>query len=241
VFKYRLDIAYDGKEFSGSQVQPNRRTVEGELSKQLSRLCILDDLTFSGRTDAGVHARQQVISFISTISDEEKFKKSLTQMLPEDINLRSFKKTSKNFDARYSAKSRTYYYFIKNINKSIPTDRHATLLIDEEIDLVRLNKITQYLIGKNDFLNYSKENKRKNTVRNITRANWKETNNLYRFSISGESFLWQMVRSIVGSLLALNNNKIEEKDIKNYLNQKDLGRIPYIAPPEGLHLWKIEY
>ena len=110
MFKYRLDIAYDGKEFSGSQVQPNRRTVEGELSKQLSRLCILDDLTFSGRTDAGVHARQQVISFISTISDEEKFKKSLTQMLPEDINLRSFRKTSKNFDARHSAKSRTYYY-----------------------------------------------------------------------------------------------------------------------------------
>ena len=241
MFKYRLDIAYDGKEFSGSQVQPNRRTVEGELSKQLSRLCIFDNLTFSGRTDAGVHARQQVISFISAISDEEKFKKSLTQMLPEDINLRSFKKTSKNFDARHSAKSRTYYYFIKNINKSIPTDRHVTLLIDEEIDLVRLNKITQYLIGENDFLNYSKENKRKNTVRNITRANWKETNNLYRFSISGESFLWQMVRSIVGSLLALNNNKIEEKDIKNYLNQKDLGRIPYIAPPEGLHLWKIEY
>ena len=241
MFKYRLDLAYDGKEFSGSQVQPQRRTVEGELSKQLSRLCMFEDLTFSGRTDAGVHARQQVVSLFSAISNEEKFKSALTRLLPEDITLRSFKKTSKNFDARYSAKSRTYVYFIKNIAKSLPTDRHTTLLIDEELDLVRLNKITQYLIGENDFLNYSKENNRKNTVRKVTQANWKENKGLYRFAISGESFLWQMVRTIVGSLLALNNNQIQEKDIKNHLNQKDLGRIPYIAPPEGLHLWKIEY
>ncbi len=241
MFKYRLDIAYDGKEFSGSQIQPQRRTVEGDLSKQLSRLCIYKDLTFSGRTDAGVHARQQVVSFFADISNEDRFENSLARMLPYDINLRRFKKTSKNFDARYSAKSRTYVYFIKNLAKSLPTDRYTTLLIDGELDLVRLNKATQYFIGENDYLNYSKENNRKNTVRKVIQANWKEKNGLYRFSISGESFLWQMVRSIIGSLLAMNNNQIQENDIKNHLYQKDLGRIPYIAPPEGLHLWKIEY
>lgn len=241
MFKYRLDIAYDGKDFSGSQVQPEGRTVEGELRQQLSRLCKFEDLTFSGRTDAGVHARQQVVSFLSSISNEEQFSSSLRRMLPVDIYLRNFKKTTKNFDARYSARSRTYIYFLKNINKSIPTDRHTKLLIDKELDLFRLNQATQYFIGENDFQNFSKGDKRRNTVRKITKANWKESNNLYRFSISGESYLWQMVRNIVGSLLALNSNKINEGDIKNYLNQKGLGRIPYVAPPEGLHLWKIEY
>ena len=86
-----------------------------------------------------------------------------------------------------------------------------------------------------------KENNRKNTIRKVTQANWKENNELYRFAISANSFLWQMARSIVGSLLALSSNQIEERDIKNYLYQKDLGRIPYVAPPEGLHLWKVKY
>ncbi len=106
---------------------------------------------------------------------------------------------------------------------------------------MRLNKVTQHFIGENDFLNYSKENNRNNTIRKVTQASWKENNGLYRFAISGESFLWQMVRSIVGSLLAVNNSQIHEKDIKNYLNQKDLGRIPYVAPPQGLYLWKVQY
>jgi len=241
VLKYRLDISYDGKEFSGSQIQPERRTVEGELTTQLSKICTYEKLTFSGRTDAGVHARHQVVSFISSISDINKIENSLSGMLPKDINLKSIKRVSKNFDARYSAKSRTYVYFIKNVAKSVPTDRHTNILIDGKLDIDKLNKVTQYFLGENDFRNYSKENNRKNTIRNVTQANWKENNELYRFAISANSFLWQMARSIVGSLLALNSNQIEERDIKNYLYQKDLGRIPYVAPPEGLHLWKVKY
>ena len=87
MFNYRLDIAYDGREFFGSQIQPQKRTVEGELRKQLTKLCKFEDLTFSGRTDSGVHARQQVISFVSDISNEERFKYSLESLLPEDINI----------------------------------------------------------------------------------------------------------------------------------------------------------
>lgn len=241
MFNYRLDIAYDGREFFGSQIQPQKRTVEGELRKQLTKLCKFEDLTFSGRTDSGVHARQQVISFVSDISNEERFKYSLESLLPEDINISKLNKTSRSFNARYSAKSRTYVYFIKKKSKSLPMDRYTALLIDEDLDLMKLNKVTQHFIGENDFLNYSKENNRKNTIRKVTQANWKESNGLYRFAISGESFLWQMVRSIVGSLLAMNNSQIHEKDIKNYLNQKDLGRIRYVAPPQGLYLWKVQY
>ena len=241
MFTYRLDISYDGREFFGSQIQPQKRTVEGELRKELTKLCTFENLTFSGRTDSGVHARQQVISFTSDLSNEERLKHSLGSLFPEDINITKFTKTSKNFNARYSAKSRTYVYFIKNKSKAIPTDRHTSLLIDEKLDLAKLNKVTQHFIGENDFLNYSKENKTKNTIRKVTQANWKESNSLYKFTISGESFLWQMVRSIVGSLLAMNNSQIHEKDIKNYLYEKDLGRIRYVAPPHGLYLWKVEY
>ena len=75
----------------------------------------------------------------------------------------------------------------------------------------------------------------------ITQANWKEFNGLYRFTISGNSFLWQMVRSIVGSLLAVNDNKLKDVDIMDYLNRKESRRIPYIAAPDGLYLWKVKY
>jgi tRNA pseudouridine38-40 synthase len=241
MFKYRLDISYDGKEFSGSQIQPHRRTVEGELITHLSKLCTFADLTFSGRTDAGVHARQQVVSFESTIDNEDKIRKSLSRMLPRDIRVKNIKKVYEGFDARYSAKSRTYVYFIKNIAKSIPTDRHTTLFIEDTLDLTKLNRASQLFVGKNDYKNFSKEGSQRNTVKMITQANWKELKGLYRFTISGDSFLWQMVRSIVGSLLALNDNKLKEIDIMDYLNSKELRRIPYISAPDGLFLWKVKY
>ena len=241
MFKYRLDISYDGKEFSGSQIQPHRRTVEGELITHLSKLCAFEDLTFSGRTDAGVHARQQVVSFHSIIDGEDKLKKSLSQMLPKDIIVKELQKVSKEFDARYSARSRTYVYLIKHIAKSIPTDRHTTLLIEDPLDLTILNKASKLFIGNKDYKNFSKEGSQRNTIKMITQANWKELNGLYRFTISGNSFLWQMVRSVVGSLLALNDNKIKEEDIIGYFNNKASRRIPYIAAPDGLYLWRVKY
>ena len=241
MFKYRLDISYDGKEFSGSQIQPNRRTVEGELIAHLSKLCTFEDVTFSGRTDAGVHARQQVVSFESTIDNEDKVRKSLSKMLPRDISIKNIKKVHKDFDARYSAQSRTYVYFIKNIAKSIPTDRHTTLLIENNLDLTKLNRASKLFIGNNDYKNFSKEGSQRNTLKTITQANWKELNGLYRFTITGNSFLWQMVRSIVGSLLAVNDNKLKDVDIMDYLNRKESRRIPYIAAPDGLYLWKVKY
>jgi len=241
MFKYRLDISYDGKEFSGSQIQPHRRTVEGELITHLSKVCEFQDLTFSGRTDAGVHARQQVVSFDSIIDSENNVRKSLSQMLPKDINVKELKKVSKEFDARYSARSRTYIYLIKNIAKSIPTDRHTALLIEDSLDLTILNKVSRLFIGKKDYKNFSKGGSQRDTVKMITQANWKKLNGLYRFTISGESFLWQMVRSIVGSLLALNDNKLNEEDIRDYLNNKETRRIPYVAAPDGLYLWKVKY
>ena len=239
--KYRLDISYDGKEFSGSQIQPYRRTVEGELITHLSKVCTFEGITFSGRTDAGVHARQQVVSFESTIDNENKVRKSLSKMLPRDISIKNIKKVRKDFDARYSAQSRTYVYFIKNIAKSIPTDRHTTLLIENNLDLTKLNRVSKLFIGNNDYKNFSKKGSQRNTLKTVTQANWKVLNGLYRFTITGNSFLWQMVRSIVGSLLAVNDNKLKDVDIMNYLNREESRRIPYIAAPDGLYLWKVKY
>ena len=97
--KYRLDLAYDGKDFSGSQIQPGKRTVQGEVLQHLSKICNPDSFTFSGRTDSGVHARQQVASFSATIDDLETKAHSLESMTPDDITIKKIKSGYKNEDS----------------------------------------------------------------------------------------------------------------------------------------------
>ena len=241
MFKYRLDIAYDGKEFLGSQIQPQKRTVEGEIRKQLLKFCDFQNLVFSGRTDAGVHAKHQVLSFESSLEDISKINKALSSLLPEDIALNNVEKVSLDFDARYSAISRSYCYFIKTIETSHPIDRLSALIVNKPLDLDLLNKVSQIFLGENDFMNFSKNRDNKNTLRTITEVGWKEKDNKYEFYISGNSFLWEMVRTIIGSLLALNDMKINENHLKSYLSLQQTERMPYVAPPQGLYLWKVQY
>lgn len=239
--KYRLDLAYDGKDFSGSQIQPGKRTVQGEVLQCLSKICNPDSFTFSGRTDSGVHARQQVASFKSTIDNLGTKAHSLESMTPDDITIKKIKRVPMNFDARYSAKLRVYKYFVKTISNSHPTDRGNHWIIKEDLNLNNLNELSKNFIGNNDYTNFAKKDPTRKTDLIISDAKWIKRNSTYIFTIEGRAFLWQMVRNIVGSLIAVNSGLLTEEDLLKRLNDTSLSRVNHLAPPEGLYLWRVKY
>ncbi|WP_292392359.1 tRNA pseudouridine(38-40) synthase TruA [Methanoculleus sp. UBA303] len=219
-------FSYFGDRFFGSQMQPLLRTVEGEFIAACKRLDLFDDwreanFVTAGRTDRGVHARGQVCSFQTDRVDRAIG--VLNQVLPADIWCTAWAGVSDEFHPRYSAASRTYRYYFS------PAPG----------DVVAMHEAAQEFVGRHDFSSFSRAGDR-NPERSILAARVFEDGPFAVFEVTGESFLWNMVRCMATALERVGRGKAGAREITRLLTGPAEQRLP-AAPPEGLVLWDIGY
>ena len=254
-YRWAAEIEYAGKNFSGSQIQclqkninerynnQSARTVQGELEKALRTLIKQETKTiFSGRTDAGVNAKGQVIHFETKDElDTAKAIRSLNALLPEDVSVKSLKQVPDNFHAQKSARRRWYRYVITNRNSRSVWDI-PSLLISKKLDIKLIQDSLEYLKGEHDFSSF-RCSKTQNPARicHIYYAGASEKNGVINIDIVADRFLYNMVRIIVGTLLEIENKSLLPSKMKEILDSKDRKKAGMTAVPDGLYLMKVGY
>lgn len=244
--RIRLDISYKGTNYFGWQVQPDRNTVQQEIETALKNLFQEPIKTQgSGRTDAGVHAYQQVVDF-KIEKDLSKFDviRGLNRYLPRDIRVKNAFSVPDEFNSLRSSISKTYLYKITNGSTANPLTNDLALWVPKTINLEYLNQITQPLIGVHDFAAFQTTGTELATsVREVYDARWTlQDNDEIWFKISGNGFLKQMVRNIVGTLLDGHwKSQHSPKSIAKILDSKDRAKAGSTAPAQGLYLFEVIY
>lgn len=238
---YKLSIAYDGTDYYGFQKQKNKPTIQGKLEDALDLLIDSYELNYSGRTDAGVHARSQIVNIKTNFVLDSKKISSLNKILGNSISINSLKSVSNNFHARYSAIERSYKYFVRDSKSNYPHLNKNSHQHHSVINLEDLNAVAKLFIGEYNFSSFSRVEKFNNPYRRIQSSSWIKKNEIYEYTIIANSFLRNMVRNIVGVQLAYSDQKISLKDILNELKKPSGERLNFIAPAHGLILWKVKY
>lgn len=242
--RYKVVFSYDGSNFYGYQVQPNLRTVQGELEKAVSFLNRKTSTltTASGRTDKGVHALGQVAHFDLSIDiDIDKVKMGLNSNLPEDIHIIDVVKVDSNFHARYMCKSKEYFYRI-NIGEYNPIMRNYVYQLGKSINIEEMKKASNLLVGKHDFRSFvDSEDIRENTIRKIYNIDFKVDKDEVIVTFVGNGFMKYQVRNMVGALIQVGLGKKSVKDIEVLLESKSREKALKGAPSCGLYLNKVIY
>ena len=237
---YLLRLAFVGTNFSGWQIQPNVRTVQGELTKAL-KILFKEEIKVIGccRTDAGVHALDYVANFkTSKEMETEKILKALNGLLPKDIGVYEVKIVSENFNARYSVKKKTYLYKIWNSEVRNPFLYHFSWQVKREINREVLERALKKLEGTHDFEGFAKLEEEKNTVINLEKVEISFREPLIEIRLTASHFLRYMVRRIVGTCVKIAIGFYTEEILGEILNKKK--KAPYTAPAQGLHLERVK-
>ena len=236
-------IEYKGTNFHGWQVQKNATTIQGELNKAVSILLpnIQFNIIGSGRTDAGVHAINQTASV--QLPDElnlDKFFNSVNGIINNDIYIKKYEIVSDNFNARFSAKSRSYNYHIHT--QYSPFKRDISWFLKQSINIKQLNECANALIGEHDFSSLSKNNVEiNNKVCTIIESYWEQSKNELIYNIKANRFLHHMVRFIVGTSIEVSKSNFLFEDFMKLINNKSILSHPICAPANGLFLNEITY
>ncbi len=244
--KYKIVFSYDGSAFLGYAKQPNLKTIQGELEKNLS--LILNEtiiLSASGRTDKGVHALNQVASFnvSKVILNKDKFLHSINKLLNEEIYVKKLVKVSESFDARFSAKKKEYRYYI-NLGEFNPLLRKYELFINnKDFDVNRFIDGSKIFIGEHNFINFcSKDEDKDGFIRTIYDIKVIKKKKRLEISLIANGFMRYEVRKIIGTLIYYAQNKISIEKINDYLSKTEKRDIvPFTASPFGLYLYKVYY
>ncbi len=246
----RLDIEYDGTDYRGFAPQPNARTVGGELERVLGRVCgEIVRVTPGGRTDSGVHARGQVVSFrtSSPIATGE-LKKAINALVDPDLYVKDVGEAASDFDARRSAVSRRYGYAIWNAPARSVWHRRWMGHVATPLDVERMNTACQVLLGRHDFAAFrthqSQDPPGLGTERRVHAISWSrdETDgNVVRFEIEADAFLRHMVRTIVGSSILVGEGKLPVTGIGAMLDSRQRAAAGPTAPAHGLTLLEVKY
>ena len=245
-----LRISYDGTRFHGWQKQLNQgaetfRTVQGEVERALALMHKHPvDLFGSGRTDAGVHACGQAAHFLTDIARiaPSNFVPALNSLLPKDVRIIDAVHVSPLLHARFSARSRTYRYFIRCGKTAFAHQLPYCWHIRHEPDIELLNTMASVLTGELDCTAFSAAgDQSKSKSRYLYGAHFFFDGDYLVFEISANAFLWRMVRSIIGTLIRLEQRKGCKEDFEWILHSKDRRNVGETAPPQGLFLWSIDY
>jgi len=242
--RFRVQLVYDGTDFSGSQFQKELRTVQGEFERALNRIGWQGKrVLFAGRTDAGVHAAGQVASFDMAWGHTEKeLEKALNAVLPPDIAAARVQKTRDDFQPRYDALSREYHYRILCSPTRDPLQERYCWRVWPELDIRLMRKESRFLIGSHDFAALGTPHKPGgSTMREITHARWVKKGNDLVFEITGNAFLYHMVRRIVMALVKIGEHNESASGIRDYLDNPGGPPPQGLAPARGLSLVKVEY
>lgn len=239
-----LTVCYDGSDFCGYQVQPNGRTVEEELNKAIKKVTGEDVKSVaSGRTDSGVHALCQKVHFDtkSTIPPES-FAPALNAVLPSDVKIVKSKKVSSTFNARYSAKRKTYRYSLYVSDFENPIYSRYKTLIKSMPDISLMKECAKIIEGTHDYKSFvSSGSSVKDTVRTVYSVKIVKKGNFLDFYVCGNGFLYNMVRIIAGALIAVGENKLSLGEVKKVVDGSSRPTAIKTMPAKGLCLYSVIY
>jgi tRNA pseudouridine38-40 synthase len=241
---FKVTIAYDGTNFAGWQMQAGPRTVQGVIEEALrpieERRVIVHA---AGRTDAGVHAAGQVISFaLSSSIACDALQRALNVRLPDDVRVMRVETAADDFNARFEARLKTYHYAIYNGPVVPPPLRHFVWHVTQPLDVDAMNDAAAVLLGAHDFAAFQAAGGDVlSTRREILTARVVRRDDGLVFEVTGTGFLRHMVRNIVGTLVEIGRGRRPVSDMRQVLESLDRSRASPTAPPEGLTLWSVEY
>lgn len=240
----KLTIEYDGKCFNGWQKQPDKLNIQGEIEKAIYNITKEEvELIGSGRTDAGVHALGQVANFkTNTNIAIEKLPLAINSQLKNSIIIKSAEEVDERFHSRYNAKNKTYRYIINNSKTGTAIYRNLEYCFPIELDVEKMQKAAKYFEGEHDFKAFkSSGTSGKNSVRTIYKALVKKEEDKIIIELTGNGFLYNMVRIISGTLLEVGMGKINPEEINDIIESKDRQRAGKTLPAHGLYLVEVLY
>ncbi len=240
----RLDICYDGTRYRGWQRLPGREdTIQGKLETALSRILGEPiEISGSGRTDAGVHARGQVASFhCESAMPAEEILENLRRYLPEDIGIYSCREASPRFHARLNAKEKTYEYRIWNSDSPCVFDRRFVTVMPEKLDIRAMEEGAEHLLGSHDFSAFCGNAKmKKSTVRFLRAVEIRRVGPEVRLRFTGNGFLQNMVRILTGTLVEVGRGERRADSIPELFGGRR-AEAGFLAPAQGLCLMEVDY
>ncbi len=237
-------LSYDGTRFFGWQIQPNVRTVQGEIVKALQNIFKKEiKIGAAGRTDTGVHAKRQAITFKSPNDrmDELSIKSALNANLPEDIYILKVLEVPPSVHARYSAKKRIYHYYLSTKSDLDLFKRKYVWWYPYDLDFASMRKASKYFEGDHDFKSYQYGNESDKTFRSIYRFRLLKFGPLFVFRIEARSFLRKMIRNMVGTLVQVGLGNLQPEFVLHSIDIDERVKVGPPAPAHGLCLHDVLY
>ncbi len=240
----KLTIEYDGKCYNGWQKQPDKLNIQGEIEKAIYNITQEEvDLIGSGRTDAGVHALGQVANFkTNSALPIEKLALAINSQLKSSIIIKKAEEVDERFHSRYTAKQKTYRYIINNSKTGTAIYRNLEYCFPVKLNVEKMVEAAKYFEGEHDFKAFkSSGTSGKNSVRTIYKAEVRQDGERIIIELTGNGFLYNMVRIISGTLLDVGLGKIEPNEIPDIIEKKDRTKAGKTLPAHGLYLVKVQY
>jgi tRNA pseudouridine38-40 synthase len=246
----RLTLSYDGSDFSGWQVQPGVATIQGTLALAIGRITgekVLPQA--SGRTDAGVHALAQVVTFVTESSvPTENFQKALNDVLPASIRILQVEQAAPDFHARHSAKAKTYRYRIHRGAICSPFLARYVWHYPYPLEESSMAEAGASVVGEHDFTSFAAvdperglEKEYASSVRQIFSSLWERVGEEFVYTVKGSGFLHHMVRNLVGTFILVGKDTLKPEDVTRILEAKNRSAAGPTAPASGLYLVNVEY
>ena len=240
--RYFIQLAYNGANYAGWEIQPNAPSVQQTLNEALSTLLRIEAYVVgAGRTDTGVHARQMFAQMeLDEDIDTDQIVFRLNRFLPNDIAIQAIFPVADDTHARFSAISRSYEYWVSQKKDPFLTD--YAWEITKPLDVTAMNTVAAILLGEKDFGAFARSGTQtKTNLCNVTAAHWEEQGDLLVFHISANRFLRNMVRAVVGTLIDVGQNKCSLARFEEIVKNKDRTLAGESAPAHGLYLTKVAY
>ena len=240
----KLVVEYDGTNYRGWQVQPDCPTIQGELELAVKQITgEIVRVSGAGRTDAGVHALGQVTNFhTSSPMPVEKMRRALDAVLPKDIVVLDVSEAPESFHARHSAKSKRYRYTILNRPSSSALKRYHTMHVAYPLDVAAMKEAAGHLVGTLDFSSFAcNSGKEDDPVRTVMDVSIEKRDDYIIVEMEAISFLYKMVRSIVGTLIDVGRGQLKPSDVLGILKARDRKVSGPTAPGRGLTLVRVDY
>lgn len=242
---YKLTIQYDGSRYKGWQrLGNNESTIQGKIEQVLTEMTGEKiEIIGSSRTDAGVHALHQVANVKTNYqTSPAEIKAYVNRYLPQDISVSDVEEASERFHARYHTKQKTYVYKIWNKDHPHPFMRKYSMHVNEKLDISKMKNAANFFKGEHDFTAFSNaKSKKKTMVREVYGIDIQEEDGFILIRVSGNGFLYNMVRKMVGTLIKVGLSEVEAESIPAILQSKERNQAGYMAEAGGLLLEKIEF
>ncbi len=240
--RVKCTVWYDGTYFYGFQIQNHERTIQGEIQKALKQICQEDIIIHaSGRTDAKVHAVNQVFHFDTQKEMEPwRWQRAINHFMPEDIYIKHVEIVDETFHSRYSAVKKEYRYYL-NTAMYNPFLAHQVYQYGHSLDILAMQEASTIFLGKHNFASFCWYDQYGNTIRTLFEITILEHDGIIEFRLIGDGFRRYMVRHIVGGLIQVGAHRISKNKLKEFLDSEGQKKCLYKAKPQGLYLYEVTY